>query len=318
MLERRIWVERIQLENNIAMADNNIKVFISYSWETNEHNTWVLKFASDLRRHGVDVILDQWDARLGDDLAFFMEQGLTSSNLVLCICSEQYVQKANTGTGGAGYEKRILSAEMINGDNRSFIIPIIKNNQAKMKVPTFLSGIKYEDFDKNDYYSCYRNVLARICNEDLNAKPPLGHNPFDVSAISETISINLGLAENEFYNPSMSGVVSFDYKRHDGIFSIGSGVNEFATMWSEAGFNCIHCYKDKVFRLGYKANCHDFPKLEDITTEFDFSSRAKCVKVDEVVVLENNHHRFAALKVLKVNLAPSDIGHLVEFEYCIY
>lgn len=38
---------------------------------------WVLKLATDLRKHGVDVFLDQWDARLGNDLAFFMEQGLT-------------------------------------------------------------------------------------------------------------------------------------------------------------------------------------------------------------------------------------------------
>ena len=62
---------------------NNIghpKLFISYSWDCEEnknHMNWVLKLATDLRKHGVDVFLDQWDARFGNDLAFFMEQGLT-------------------------------------------------------------------------------------------------------------------------------------------------------------------------------------------------------------------------------------------------
>ena len=87
------------------------KVFISYSWDTengdDEHKKWVRDLATKLRSHGVDVILDQFDLRLGDDLPFFMEQGLTISHLVICICSEKYTEKANAGKKGVGYEKRI-------------------------------------------------------------------------------------------------------------------------------------------------------------------------------------------------------------------
>ena len=54
------------------MAEQNKKVFISYSWDSEEHKNWVLKLATDLRSHGVDVIFDQWDARLGKDLPFFL------------------------------------------------------------------------------------------------------------------------------------------------------------------------------------------------------------------------------------------------------
>ena len=77
---------------------NHPIVFISYSWDTengcNKHKEWVYKLATDLRHHGVDVILDQYGVRLGDDLPFFIEQGLSKSHLVLCICSENYVKKA--------------------------------------------------------------------------------------------------------------------------------------------------------------------------------------------------------------------------------
>lgn len=51
------------------------KVFISYSWDTEEehqdHKNWVCDLATKLRLHGVDVILDQLDLRLGYDLLFY-------------------------------------------------------------------------------------------------------------------------------------------------------------------------------------------------------------------------------------------------------
>ena len=59
------------------------KIFVSYSHDNEELKKWVFKLCTDLLAHGVDVILDQWDVRLGDDLPFSMEQGLTSSKLVL-------------------------------------------------------------------------------------------------------------------------------------------------------------------------------------------------------------------------------------------
>ena len=44
------------------------KVFISYSYDTPEHKQWVSELGAKLRRKGVEVILDQWHLRLGDDL----------------------------------------------------------------------------------------------------------------------------------------------------------------------------------------------------------------------------------------------------------
>ena len=99
---------------------NNPKVFISYSWDNeknDDHKNWVKKLATDLVRHGVDVILDQWDVRLGNDLAFFMEQGLPKSQLVICICSEQYAAKAIRHFPKIGVGEFLLEAgELKTGD----------------------------------------------------------------------------------------------------------------------------------------------------------------------------------------------------------
>ncbi len=297
---------------------NHKRVFISYSWDGDGHEDWVLQLATNLRSHGVDVMLDQWDTRLGYDLPFFMEQGLSHSHLVICVCSEQYVKKANAIQGGVGYEKRIIAAYLLNDNNRPFVIPIVKNNPSTSKLPTFLSGMKYVDFDGQSYYDCYQQLLERIYDEDLKKKPPLGENPFSSIWVSEDIQTQLLIHQIEYRDIRKEGTVSFDYKNNSGLFTIGSGEYEFTTMWSEAGYGCIHCYRDKVLRLGYNGYTHEFPPLEQIPTLFDFSSRCRCVLEGDIVILENRFHQFAALKVLKVVCAKKDIGHLLEFKYKIY
>lgn len=295
----------------------NIRAFISYAWVNDEHNSWVLKLATNLRRHGVDVILDQWDARLGNDLAFFMEQGLTSSSFVLCVCSDNYNIRANGGIGGAGYEKRIIASDMINAANKQFVIPIIKDNHQMAKVPTFLSGLKYVDFDSRDYFDCYKELLERIYDEDLRKKPALGVNPFAFTSISDQIAIQLNIEEIQFHNPELAGTVSFDYKRNNGVYIIGEGEYAFKTKWSECGNNSVYCYKDLVRRLGYNPDYKEFPTPNEIIS-FDFSSRAKAVNVGEIVIIENHYCKFAAIKITKVVRRTEDINHLLEFEYVIY
>ena len=75
-------------------------VFISYSHDSPKHKAWVLKLATDLRAHGIDVTLDQWDLALGQDLSLFMQKRISDADRVLRVCTEKYVQKAELGAGG--------------------------------------------------------------------------------------------------------------------------------------------------------------------------------------------------------------------------
>ena len=69
------------------------RVFVSYSHESTAHKNWVLRLASDLRKQGVDAILDVWDLKPGDDVARFMEH-LASVDRVVIVCSEDYARKS--------------------------------------------------------------------------------------------------------------------------------------------------------------------------------------------------------------------------------
>lgn len=153
-------------------------VFISYSHDNEQLKTWILELAEFLRENGVDVILDQWDVQLGADLPKFMEHGLNSSQRVLVICTDNYVAKANAGTGGVGYEKRIVTAELLKDQDQRRFIPIIKNVAGPRKMPTFMGAALYLDFSIGADEAIRRQELLRDLHDALPVKPPLGKNPF--------------------------------------------------------------------------------------------------------------------------------------------
>ena len=155
------------------------KVFISYSHDSEEHKKWVLKLATELRNHGIDIIFDQWDLKYGSDIRLFMEQGLNNSSMILCICSEKYTEKFNQGEGGSGYEGMIMTQSLLQNCDQDYIIPLQRNNFSN-KMPLALTSKLYLDFSKDDEYQLkYNELLKRIYGVDEQEKPPLGKNPLE-------------------------------------------------------------------------------------------------------------------------------------------
>ena len=295
------------------------KVFISYSHDSEEHKEWVLELATNLRKHGIDVILDQWELTVGKDLRFFMEQGLGESRFIICVCSSEYVKKANSGSGGVGYESTIISSDILTNSNIDNILPIIKNNPDFQKTPIFLSNKYYADFDNGNYYEEYRLLIEKIYGESEKKKPALGNSPFALnSKASLEIKIKNDLEKNRYLSFEKTGVIKFDYNKNNGIFTIGVGNMQFDTSWSACGSNCIYAISDMVKLIGYKDGNYDYPKNTEDLKKFDYTSRCVRVYENEIVIFMNEFGNFVAIKVLVVNSKPH--GHrsnLLEFEYKI-
>lgn len=154
-------------------------VFITYSHDNQEHKKWVLDLATRLRNTGIDAALDQWDLRPGDDLPHFMEQNLASCDYVLMVCTENYVAKANSGLGGVGYEKMIITADLLSRIDSNKVIPIIRQ-VGTSDVPNFLKTKLYVDFSRNDEFEFSFDELVRaIHGAPLYKKPEVGNNPFE-------------------------------------------------------------------------------------------------------------------------------------------
>ena len=160
-------------------------VFISYSHDSRLHKEWVLQLAIALRAHGIDVTLDQWDLVAGQDMAAFMATGIRTADRVVLICSEAYVAKAEDGTGGVGYERLIVTGEVIGAVDTIKFIPVIRNNPSRRKVPDFLGPRKYIDFTEDRLYAAKLEELAReIQGAPATVKPILGENPFKAEMIA--------------------------------------------------------------------------------------------------------------------------------------
>ena len=154
-------------------------VFISYSQDSPEHKAWVLKLATDLRTSGVDAVLDQWGLVPGQDIAAFMQRGIIESDRVLLICSDNYVSKAEAGLGGVGYERLVLTADIVQNIDTKKFIPIVRNNESKVKVPRFLGPRLYLDFSNDASYAVrLEELLRELLGAPAVEKPPLGPSPF--------------------------------------------------------------------------------------------------------------------------------------------
>ncbi len=295
------------------------KVFISYSHDNAQHKAWVLKLATDLRSHGVNAILDQWDLRLGADLRVFMEQGLSSAHLVLCICSETYVKKVDSGKGGSGYEGMIMTQPLLSNANTEFIIPIVKNNPSSQKVPLALGSKYYIDFsDDAQYFSKYQELLSRIYDEDSKKKPPLGKNPFS-DEISKEIAITTQIESISYHSPEMEGTVTFRFDNNNGIYTIGNGEYAFQTRWSRCGNGSIYAY-GRQGRIGIAAESEGaFPPALTAIPKYNFSSETRTIITGQIVIWENCYRHFAAIKMgsVKSSLHGNAYDEM-SFEYHIY
>ena len=144
------------------MADHP-KVFISYSHDTPEHKQWVSELIAKLHRKGVNVILDQWELRPGDDLAQFIEHGIRDSDRVLVICTDSYVRKANAGEGGVGYEPMIVTRKLVQDLGINKFIPVVRQALGEDKTPSFLGPQVYIDLPAEDQFDEKFNELLREC-----------------------------------------------------------------------------------------------------------------------------------------------------------
>lgn len=293
-------------------------VFVSYSHDSEEHSDWVLQLATRLRSNGVDAILDKWNLKLGQDLAAFMEKGLSSSHRVLCICSQAYIDKANAGIEGVGYEKQIITAELLADPNRDWIVPVVRNNPQTRKLPIFLGSRFYIDFEEDRLYeSKYEELLRELLDEPVLPVPKLGKNPFEAAKAYAQQRFIPG--SEKYVSPAPKGNVTFDYSNNDGKYSIGSGVYMFETKWSKASDRCIHAYRDSpsIRTVALVKDKQEIRSIDDARV-YDGSSRTRSPNVGQIVLLQNTNGFFAALKILDVedDTRGSQFDKLT-FEYVI-
>lgn len=191
------------------------KVFISYSHDTQSHKDWVEALAIRLRRSGVDATLDQWDATPGDDLTLFMERGVKESDRVIVVCTPNYVTKADAGIGGVGYERMIVTAELVRNVGTNKFIPILRNPIPERRVPTFLATKVFVDFsDGQNDDDAFDTLLRELHKVPPKGKPAIGANPFALSPLGQETP------------PQQSEIAEVERVQAEGVKTIGATESE--------------------------------------------------------------------------------------------
>ena len=165
------------------------KVFISYSWSSPGHEDWVLSLAHQLMNDGVDVVLDKWDLKEGQDKYHFMESMVTSSEIdkVLMICDEKYAEKADSRAGGVGTETQIITSQVYNKVSQEKFIPVVAqvDENGQPHLPAYLKSLIYINLSSEVNYALeYEKLLRNIYNRPSLSKPKLGKAPSYLSESS--------------------------------------------------------------------------------------------------------------------------------------
>ncbi|MDV3357232.1 MULTISPECIES: toll/interleukin-1 receptor domain-containing protein [Dietzia] len=289
------------------------KVFVSYSWDSEQHQTWVLQLAHRLRADGVDAVLDQWDTRLGSDLALFMESAANLEYRVLAIVTESYVAKSDIPQGGVGYERRVITPTLMNDLLGHRVVPVLRSGAS---LPIFMgaNATKYIDFRDDDVYEeSYVELLRDLHGMPVLEKPPLGFNPF-IGSAAEDVDAAVRESRARYVSPAVTGEFEFDYENNDGRYLLGAGETEFVVRFGTAGHGSIHAYTDgtnlKSLALVRQASG---PEGVGDASAYDGSSRVRTPQTGDAIVLRNAHDYWAAVfidEVLTRHTSPSGCANL--------
>lgn len=158
------------------------KIFISYSWESDEHKDWVRLLSERLTQNGVNVRLDQWHIVPGQSLTQFMEIEVQTCEFVLVVCTKEYCRKSLARSGGVGYEQQIITGNIVGGKPREHFIPLIRDGEfdpgPECSIPAQFMGIYAIDMrDGADSDQSNEFLLRAIYRQPVATPPAIGPRP---------------------------------------------------------------------------------------------------------------------------------------------
>lgn len=168
------------------------KVFVSYSWDSEEHKNSVLDLADNLRTHGIDCNIDRFEVSLTEGWQSWMRNQIKQSDFVLTVCTEQYKKsfqgKTDLDKGeGITWKGAIINQLICDRTSSAKFIPIIFSREAGRHIPHELRKFTYYlldgsnlDLDEKGYHSLYQHLTNQsITHENVEtvvSLPSLPHH----------------------------------------------------------------------------------------------------------------------------------------------
>jgi len=131
---------------------------------------------------GVDVVLDVWDLKEGDDKYAFMERMVTDASVshVLVFSDSEYAAKADARKAGVGTESQIISREVYDKVQQSKFLPVVCefDDSDEPFLPTFLKPLIWIDFSSPEAANDnWERLIRALYGKPAYEKPTLGKEP---------------------------------------------------------------------------------------------------------------------------------------------
>lgn len=154
-------------------------VFISYSYDSEPHRTWVRRLATDLQDNGVDVWFDQFDNHPGHEITSFMEHGVTNADFVILVCTEQFAAKAKSGFGGGAYEVSLVTAAFLYSKPRpGRFFCVLRQGTPSLALPTYMQNRVWIDLrDDTTYTRGLEQILMHVLNRHKRTTAAVASSP---------------------------------------------------------------------------------------------------------------------------------------------
>ena len=172
------------------------KIFVSYSWDNEEHKEWVARLTNDLRsKYGFEATCDT--IRGDGELDTMIVDGITKSNKVIVIITPDYTYRADNRIGGVEKETKLLYSRFFKDDKS--IVPVLKE---KTKTPAYLESVPYIDFTVGNYNVNLNELAKRLNDKTTYEAANVSDNPMkaDDFDLIPDLRINDPNAEEKFLN----------------------------------------------------------------------------------------------------------------------
>jgi hypothetical protein len=159
-----------------AKVAKAIRVFVSYSHDSDEHSGQVSEFSNKLREWGIDSRIDQYEPAPAEGWPTWMQRQIRAASFIIVICSKEYRKrfeaKIRARGKGARFEGSILTTEIYEslGNNRR-IIPVVLHDKDQKQIPTILRIYTFYNVGSDDGFE---NLYRHLTNQLKRSPAPLG------------------------------------------------------------------------------------------------------------------------------------------------
>ncbi len=175
------------------MDNRRPTAFVSYSWDGEEHESWVHKLVNRLRSDGsgVDASFDKFE--LFDktvNLNQMMVKAMRDNDYVIVVLTENYGIRADNFQGGVGFEAELLLGDLRRDKDRIiFIMRHLGNFEGVF--PSYLRDYYAIDFTNDGKFeSKFEELVHRIYRYNKYEKAPLGSQPNFLSGKAQHMAGN--------------------------------------------------------------------------------------------------------------------------------